>query len=85
MNAILELEISPQQERLLKKMLTAMNITFKSQFVEKNEPYSEKEIVEQTKSPKPRKKSNLMTEIQAIDIPVGKYVVTRDDIYESCI
>ena len=85
MNTILELEISPQQERLLKEMLTAMNITFKSQFVEKNELYSEKEIGEQTKIPKPRKEINLMTEIQAIDIPVGKYVITRDDIYESCI
>ena len=40
---------------------------------------------EQTKSPKLVKKSNLMAEIQAIDIPVGKYVINRDDIYESHI
>jgi hypothetical protein len=46
MKAILELEVNPQQEKLLKDMLTAMNIAFKSQLVDENESYSEKEIGE---------------------------------------
>jgi hypothetical protein len=47
MTTILELEVNPQQEKLLKDMLLAMNITFKSQLV--NESYSEKEIGEAVK------------------------------------
>ena len=50
MNTILEVEVNSQQERLLKDMLTAMNIAFKSQSIEKNEDYSEKEIGEAVKN-----------------------------------
>lgn len=50
MKTIFELEVSPQQERLLKDMLIAMNITFKSQLVDENESYSEKEIEESVKN-----------------------------------
>jgi hypothetical protein len=50
MKAILELEVNPQQEKLLKDMLTAMNIAFKSQLVDENESYSEKEIGEAVKN-----------------------------------
>ena len=46
MNTILELEVNPQQERLLKEMLTAMNIDFKSKLVKEKEEFSEKEISE---------------------------------------
>ncbi len=50
MTAILEVEVTPNQEQLLKDMLRAMNITFKSRVVEENENYSEKEIGEAVKS-----------------------------------
>jgi hypothetical protein len=47
MTTILELEVNPQQEKLLKEMLIAMNITFRNQLVD--ESYSEKEIGEAVK------------------------------------
>ena len=34
MKTLLELEITPREDRLLKEMLAAMNISFSSQFVE---------------------------------------------------
>lgn len=46
MQTIIELEVNPQQERLLKEMLTAMNIDFKSKLVKEKEEFSEKEISE---------------------------------------
>lgn len=49
MKAILELEVSPEQERLLKDMLTAMNIVFKSRLIEEHNSYSETEIGEVVK------------------------------------
>lgn len=50
MRTIFELEVNSQQERLLKDMLTAMNITFKSHLVDVNESYSEKEIGDAVKN-----------------------------------
>ncbi len=44
MKTILEVEVSADQEKLLKDMLTAMNIAFKSQSVEEKREISDEEI-----------------------------------------
>jgi hypothetical protein len=44
MKTILEVEVSADQEKLLKDMLTATNIAFKSQLVEEKSEISDKEI-----------------------------------------
>lgn len=50
MATILEVEVTSQQEKLLMDILTAMNITFKSHLIDKNESSSEKEIGEAVKN-----------------------------------
>lgn len=50
MKTILELEVNPQQERLLKEILTAMSIDFKSHPAEEKGYYSENEIKETIES-----------------------------------
>lgn len=50
MKTILELDITEKEESLLKEMLTAMNISFKSRQIESEADFSEAEIKEAVKS-----------------------------------
>jgi hypothetical protein len=50
MKTIIELDITEKEESLLKEMLTAMNISFKSRPADENDSFSEAELEEAVKN-----------------------------------